>query len=241
MKNCRLIGAALAAGLLTSAASAQDTVIDTFEDDTLNGWTFANDVKTVEVVEGGPCGSFVQLVDAGAGTAMVGFAPESYLGIWTGGDGVGFVSFDLALLDLIDGGAFTVQPSVLLIGPGGSAQFFFDFPVIGEWEHYVAPLDSGQWLQLSGTWPGMLADVTTMRLTLEFATGFDVVGFDNVQLTLDPPGFAADFDFDGDVDASDLAALLAGWGECGPCCVADLDGDGAVGAADLAALLAAWG
>lgn len=50
----------------------------------------------------------------------------------------------------------------------------------------------------------------------------------------------ADFDFDGDVDAADLAELLASWGACVDC-PADFDGDDDVDAADLAELLSAWG
>ena len=49
-----------------------------------------------------------------------------------------------------------------------------------------------------------------------------------------------DLDGDGDVDAADLAELLADWGPC-PGCAADLDFDGDVDAADLAELLASWG
>ena len=44
-------------------------------------------------------------------------------------------------------------------------------------------------------------------------------------------------DASGDVDASDLAALLASWGGA----TNDLTGDGVVDAADLATLLSAWG
>ncbi len=52
-----------------------------------------------------------------------------------------------------------------------------------------------------------------------------------------------DFDEDGDVDAEDLAQLLANWGvSCpGAPCPWDIDQDGEVGAGDLARLLAAWG
>jgi hypothetical protein len=53
------------------------------------------------------------------------------------------------------------------------------------------------------------------------------------------PACPADFDADGAVGASDLAAILSAWG--GPDAAFDLDGDGAVGASDLAALLSAWG
>jgi hypothetical protein len=53
----------------------------------------------------------------------------------------------------------------------------------------------------------------------------------------DATGCPADVDNSGAVDATDLAAVLAGWGTTSP----DIDGDGSVNAADLAALLAAWG
>ena len=49
---------------------------------------------------------------------------------------------------------------------------------------------------------------------------------------------AGDFDRDGDIDASDLAELLAGWGLGG---ATDIDGDGLTGASDLAVLLGSWG
>ncbi len=45
----------------------------------------------------------------------------------------------------------------------------------------------------------------------------------------------ADFDADGDVDATDLATLLGLWGDPGP--LGDFDGSGVVGAGDLAVLL----
>lgn len=49
---------------------------------------------------------------------------------------------------------------------------------------------------------------------------------------------AADLDNDGRVNATDLALLLAAWGEAGVS--ADLDRDGSVNAPDLAILLANW-
>jgi hypothetical protein len=48
-----------------------------------------------------------------------------------------------------------------------------------------------------------------------------------------------DLDADGSVGATDLAALLGGWG--GSDESLDLDRDGSIGASDLAALLGAWG
>ncbi|MEC8320922.1 MAG: hypothetical protein VX012_05900, partial [Planctomycetota bacterium] len=49
-----------------------------------------------------------------------------------------------------------------------------------------------------------------------------------------------DADGDGEVDARDLAAILAAWGAC-DACPEDLDGSGEVGAGDLALILVGWG
>jgi len=63
-----------------------------------------------------------------------------------------------------------------------------------------------------------------------------------VGIVLTTPG---DLDGDGDVDLSDLAALLAVYGTCtgdpGFDAAADLDGSGCVDLADLATLLAHYG
>ena len=58
-----------------------------------------------------------------------------------------------------------------------------------------------------------------------------------IYLGADAASCPADVDNSGAVDATDLAAVLAGWGTTSP----DIDGDGSVNAADLAALLAVWG
>ena len=50
----------------------------------------------------------------------------------------------------------------------------------------------------------------------------------------------ADITHDGAVDGSDLAALLATWGESCLGCQVDLDYDGVITGADLAVLLAEW-
>jgi len=69
-------------------------------------------------------------------------------------------------------------------------------------------------------------------------SSFDTASF---ELTVTVAG---DVDGDGDVDTSDLLALLAAWGDCPPPpedCPADFDQDGDVDTTDLLTLLANWG
>ncbi|MCA9290850.1 MAG: dockerin type I repeat-containing protein [Phycisphaerales bacterium] len=56
-----------------------------------------------------------------------------------------------------------------------------------------------------------------------------------------PPSCAADLDGNGFVDSTDLALLLATWGEAAAFPSADLNTDGDIDAADLAILLGEWG
>ena len=70
-------------------------------------------------------------------------------------------------------------------------------------------------------------------------TDFDL-RIDNVTITVDqPPACPADLNGDGFVDAADMGAMLALWGEAES--AADLNEDGAVDAQDLGLLLVEWG
>ncbi|MCA9290291.1 MAG: hypothetical protein KDA25_04125 [Phycisphaerales bacterium] len=90
------------------------------------------------------------------------------------------------------------------------------------------------------------ADVTdvvlgTIDIDLGFPFGIQTVQLEAVHIVLGltvESTTLGDLDGDGIVGPSDLAILLANWGQGG---VGDLDGSGAVGAADLAILLANWG
>lgn len=87
-----------------------------------------------------------------------------------------------------------------------------------------------------GSW--LISGVGTMTNRREMTATGRLVGETTNQLLRLRPYKREDLNDDGSVNAQDLAALLAAWGEfAGP---ADLDGDGIVGSADIAVLLSAW-
>ena len=70
-------------------------------------------------------------------------------------------------------------------------------------------------------------------------------GIIDAELVIVPPPCEGDFDYDGDVDGSDLAVFAADFGrtDCGtdPPCEGDFDGDGDVDGSDLAVFAADFG
>ena len=84
---------------------------------------------------------------------------------------------------------------------------------------------------ISGTPTATGTFIVTLRATNAAGTGTG-------SLALSVPACAADGNHDGKVDGSDLAGLLAVWGQPSPY---DLDGDGTTNGADVALLLGAWG
>ncbi len=110
----------------------------------------------------------------------------------------------------------------------------------------VVGLDHGQLIEIydgSGGGAGIdlavvgLPSIRFVRISGPLTSGFspEVDAIADVA----PLAPTADFDGDGNVGASDLAALLAVWGTNS--LREDLDGDGIVGAGDLSMLLALWG
>ncbi len=97
-----------------------------------------------------------------------------------------------------------------------------------------------------GTWTDIqdwiITTMSSESIELDDLSGAELQGSDDYTVN-EEMNEGPDFNGDGMVNGSDLATLLANWGECPKegACVADLNDDGVVNGSDLATLLANWG
>ena len=116
---------------------------------------------------------------------------------------------------------------------GGIAMLASEALVDGTTIHgNAAPLGAGLWLDETST-AQVSASTVCDNQPDQIAGAWQDLGGNA------PCSCVGDLNGDGTVDGSDLATLLASWGQAGS--PHDLDGDGVVGGSDLAAIIAAWG
>jgi sugar lactone lactonase YvrE len=156
-------------------------VQETFTTAGTGDWTFQGTGGISNPGSGGNGGGYCLINDAG--TTAYAFAPSRFLGDWTSLDGSGQITIDLRIFS--NSGAITGTPVFLrLTGPGGVAEVGIaaaEFPLSRRvWKTHTYPLSAASWTVTSGTWAGLLANVTECRISLEHvASGSEVVGFDN--------------------------------------------------------------
>ena len=135
---------------------------------------------TYELLDsGGNPGGYIGFTDnANAGGNPLMFAPSSYLGNYLLLNGARF-DFD-AKVEQSTG--HNVQ--ITLSGPGGEA--FFSDPtttVTTTFESYSAPIDENLWTVNNGTWENIIANVTSLSLSLDIVNGLGPDGaVDNFNL-----------------------------------------------------------
>jgi hypothetical protein len=128
-------------------------------------------------------------------------APSEFLGDWSALDESGSIRFDgighvLELSGILI--AWIPPHYVEISGSGGSAEWDSGVPlgweVGGEsgstlWANFVVPIDQSSWTVTSGSWAGLLSDVTDLRIRREFIpdwpSGYSP-GMDNIILTPEP-------------------------------------------------------
>jgi len=169
----------------TSSAQPAFPLFNDF-DDGAQGWALA--ANTSWQAAGGNPGGYL-FTSGGNDLATRASAPSSWYGNWSALDGVGAISLDYRLITLGGSPYDFTQPSIHLSGPGGSAVW----PVVGTfisapspWTRFEALLAASEWVVASGTWQGLLVDVTDLQIN--FSTVFnnsppqDTNGLDNVRV-----------------------------------------------------------
>lgn len=177
-------GVATALLLLGLAGPALAQVETTFDAD-LGGWTVNGDnVYLWNGVDGNPDGC-LEVQDAASGPWSVAIAPAAYLGDWSSFTPADSLTYDA--IHLPAAGQNGNPPDLFRIeGPGGVATFDPGSSPADVWNHFAAPIDSTAWNVTSGTWAGLLANVTDLRVAAEMISGDETVRLDNIRLTGTP-------------------------------------------------------
>jgi len=182
-------GVALVALLAMPLCGNAGTIETTFEIG-LEGWTAVGDGSISWQSAGGNPGAYFQASDPATGANTWAVAPPEYLGNWLALDGSGVLSADLTI---ISGGSVSEGAMFQVSGPGGSAEYVWPAsagPPHGQWATYSRTIAESEWTVTSGTWAGLLANVTDLRIDMEHITGVETTGLDNVRLVPEPSTIA---------------------------------------------------
>jgi PEP-CTERM motif len=186
---------ALGVSLPSVTSSARADVVSTF-DMGLDGWSgLATQGPASQYswgATGGNPGGYFDFIDQASTSGAIA-APVKFLGNWSALNGVGSLRWDAIIVNT--GG----DPSLFgpfdadISGPGGSATFATstNATLVGQWVTTTAPITQANWTLTSGTWTGLLADVTSLNISIEGVTNIhnptvqnpgDHDGIDNVIL-----------------------------------------------------------
>ena len=174
--------------MIPNQALAISTPVQSTFDSNLEVWTVTGSGTVSHSASGGNPGGFIQYNDQTAGDGFI-IAPNKFLGDWSNLDnGNGKLSWDHKII--VEGNP--VDPNdplkAVISGPGGTAEFNSGIaPSTTNWLTVMATIDESLWSVTSGTWNGLLSDVTDLRLLIEVVSNGpglgEVDGIDNVVLS----------------------------------------------------------
>lgn len=180
---------------LSAVAEPCPPIAATFDTGSLDGWTtynygsppgFYTSNELSVPLSGGQSGGYLRFTDALGNSSGVA-APSEFLGGWSHLNGVGSISYFLRVFKV--GQVSGREPlRVILEGPGGRAVWRkSESPAAPtNWTLITVPLVAGEWTQELGTWEATLADVRLFMIAIEFYSGDDIEGIDNVVLSAKP-------------------------------------------------------
>ncbi|MBC7855365.1 MAG: hypothetical protein IAF94_18200 [Pirellulaceae bacterium] len=160
------------------------SIVSTYDSD-LDGWILPNptDASFSWESPGGNPGGFARFIDGLQNNGGLIRAPGKFLGDWSSFDSISFEHRQIAA----GIGNSYVPYEVFLSGAGGSARFTESHPgTAGSWISVTAPLTEPSWTIESGTWAGLISNVTQFEIRIEVLdnnnTLGDTAGIDNVVL-----------------------------------------------------------
>lgn len=183
--------AAIALFILFGALAASPLwaqILSTFDAD-LDGWRIIGDNGALWQATGGNPGGCLDVNDLVAGIINWASAPQKFLGDWRSFTPADSIFFDIYEVNT-SGGAWLSVHHVRIEGPGGAA-WANDVRVVnpppqGTWIHVRIMFAPEVWTLESGTWLGLLADVTSVRIFAEWVNGGETTWLDNIGISRTP-------------------------------------------------------
>lgn len=153
---------------------------DNFNTAGTGDWSFMGTGGASNPGSGGNGGGYLRIADGGGSSKAI--TPAKFLGDWSSLNANGYVTLDLRIVNR-SGSDLGSQEFIRISGPGGSAYVTIDPSELPEsnliWKTFTYPIDSSTWTVDSGTWLGLLSEVTECRITAEFYSSTDTIGLDN--------------------------------------------------------------
>ncbi|MFA6176312.1 MAG: hypothetical protein WC765_07015 [Phycisphaerae bacterium] len=185
MKTVLIIFAAFCASLASLVDANAASVVPTsteWDSGVSEGWTSIGGLVTYPLT-GGVSGGYLSSEDIQSNDMTI-YAPTSYLGDYTAL--IDNAYFSVALRTLVQGSDIWPPFGTLtLTGPSGKYKVDLGNPppVSSGWVTFSLPLNEATWNRVSGTWTGLLQNVTEVSLDIEGGSAItETTGVDNFEL-----------------------------------------------------------
>jgi hypothetical protein len=174
--------------LLLGRLPAYGQVSTTFDTD-LDGWKINGDNSAVWQATGGNPGGCLDVNDNVSGDMNWAIAPRKFHGDWGGFALTDSICFDIYEVNT-SGGAWVTVEHIWIEGPLGRAWAVDPGlpspPPSATWLTAKFAIDPAHWNVVSGTWEGLLSNVTSVRIFAEWVSGGETTWLDNIRLTATP-------------------------------------------------------
>lgn len=189
MKNVTILSLALSTGLAHGAIASND-----WESGTLEGWTYtaSNGGSWINPGFGGNPGGYLAYIDGPDNQIDPPqiFAPAEYLGDYTAFEDIGYFQYDI--INFSDNQNPGNYQRIRLLGANGEeARALVEYLPTDTWQTITVAITEANWQMLSGTWDGLIANVTGLYFGGDVVVGAGAEGaVDNFSLVPAPGSVA---------------------------------------------------